>query len=216
MPRRILQLALGLVLYGAGCALTIRAGWGVDPWTVLAEGLSAKTGIGVGWMANILGAVVLLAWIPLRQRPGIGTVANVAVVGTAIQATLAFLPPATDGRLGAAMLIAGVAVVAIATGLYLGAGFGAGPRDGLMTGLHRRTGRPIWLCRLLLESTVLFVGWLLGGTVGLGTVVFAFAIGPLVHLSLPLFDLSHPRRRGTHRGRPTVSAPGTPDAQLPA
>ncbi|MFG6445467.1 YitT family protein [Microbacterium sp. P07] len=195
MPRRVTQLLIGLVLYGAGCALTIRAGWGVDPWTVFAEGLSLHTGIGIGWMANILGAVVLLAWIPLRQKPGIGTIANVALVGTAIQATLAVVPAALDPWTGGAMLIGGTVLVALASGLYLGAGFGAGPRDGLMTGLHRRLGWPIWICRLLVESTVLIVGWVLGGTVGIGTVVFALCIGPLVHRALPLFDLETRRRQ---------------------
>lgn len=196
MSRRVLQLLIGLVLYGAGCGLTIRAGWGVDPWTVLAEGLALRTGVGVGWIANILGAVVLLAWIPLRQKPGIGTIANVLLVGTAIQATIVVVPVALDPWTGGLMLLGGTVLVAVASGLYLGAGFGAGPRDGLMTGLHRRLGWPIWLCRLLIESTVLIIGWLLGGTVGLGTVVFALCIGPLVHRALPLFDLE--RRRRVH------------------
>jgi uncharacterized membrane protein YczE len=194
MTRRVLQLLIGLLLYGAGCGLMVRAGWGVDPWTVLAEGVSLHTGIGVGWMANILGAVVLLVWIPLRQKPGIGTIANVLLVGTAIQVTITVIPVAPDPVTGGLMLLGGTALVALATGLYLGASFGPGPRDGLMTGLHRRLGWPVWLCRLLIESTVLVVGWLLGGTVGIGTVVFALCIGPLVHHALPLFDLERRRR----------------------
>ncbi|GAA2069064.1 YczE/YyaS/YitT family protein [Microbacterium hatanonis] len=194
MARRILQLLIGLVLYGAGCALTIRAGWGVDPWTVFAQGVSIHTGVGIGWVTNILGALVLLAWIPLRQKPGIGTLANVALVGTSIQATLAFVPTAPDVWTGGAMLVGGTLLVALASGLYLGTAFGPGPRDGLMTGLHRRLGWPIWLCRLLVESTVLIAGWLLGGTVGVGTVIFAVCIGPLVHHALPLFDLAKRRR----------------------
>jgi uncharacterized membrane protein YczE len=195
MSRRVLQLLIGLLLYGVGCGLTIRAGWGVDPWTVLAEGLALHTGIGVGWMANILGAVVLLAWIPLRQMPGIGTIANVLLVGTAIQATIAVIPVALDPLTGGLMLLGGTVLVALASGLYLGAAFGPGPRDGLMTGLHRRLGWPIWLSRLLVETAVLVLGWLLGGTVGLGTVVFALCIGPLVHHALPLFDLERRRAR---------------------
>jgi uncharacterized membrane protein YczE len=186
MPRRILQLVVGLVLYGAGCALTITAGLGVDPWTVLAEGVSTRSGIGVGWITNVLGAAVLLLWIPLRQRPGVGTVANIALVGTSIQFTLALLPePATlQTRVG--MLGLGIVTVAIASGLYIGARFGPGPRDGLMTGLSARFGLPIWQARLTVEGTVLVVGWMLGGTVGIGTVAFALCIGPLVHLTLPL------------------------------
>ena len=194
MARRILQLLIGLVLYGAGCALTIRAGWGVDPWTVFAEGISIHTGIGIGWVTNILGGLVLLAWIPLRQKPGIGTVANVALVGTSMQATLALVPAAPGLWSGGVMLIGGILLVALASGLYLGTAFGPGPRDGLMTGLHRRLGWPIWLCRLLVESTVLVAGWMLGGTVGVGTVIFAVCIGPLVHRALPLFDLAKRRR----------------------
>ncbi|MFG6502347.1 YitT family protein [Microbacterium sp. P05] len=213
MSRRIVQLLVGLLLYGAGCALSVRAGWGVDPWTVLAEGVALQTGIGLGWVTNLLGALVLLAWIPLRQRPGIGTLANVLLVGTAIQATLAVVPPATDPWTGAAMLGGGILLVALASGLYLGAGFGAGPRDGLMTGLHTRLGWPIWLCRLLVETVVLVLGWLLGGTVGIGTVIFAFAIGPLVHRALPLFALDRAERA---QGRAGLSAPGTPADRLPA
>lgn len=194
MARRILQLLIGLMLYGAGCALTVRAGWGVDPWTVFAEGISIHTGIGIGWVTNILGGLVLLVWIPLRQKPGIGTIANVALVGTSLQATLALVPAAPDLWAGGAMLAGGILLVAFASGLYLGAAFGPGPRDGLMTGLHRRLGWPIWVCRLLVESTVLIAGWLLGGTVGVGTVVFAICIGPLVHHALPLLDVKERRR----------------------
>jgi uncharacterized membrane protein YczE len=214
MTRRILHLVVGLVLYGIGCALTIRAGWGVDPWTVLAEGLSSRTGLGIGWITNLLGAVVLLAWIPLRQRPGAGTVVNVFLVGTVIQATLAVVPAATEVWIGGLLLAGGIVLVAIASGLYLGAGFGAGPRDGLMTGLHRRLGWPIWLCRLLVESSVLVSGWLLGGTVGVGTVVFALCIGPLVHSAMKLFALERSKR--PVRGLEAVSAPGTPGDRLPA
>lgn len=194
MLRRVTQLLVGLVLFGAGCALTIEAGLGVDPWTVLAEGLSLRTGIGVGWVVNALGALVLLAWIPLRQHPGIGTVANIALVGTSIQATVWLVPP-IDGLLPrVSMLGAGVVLVAIASGLYIGAHFGPGPRDGLMTGLHARFGVPIWLARLSVEGTVLVLGWMLGGTVGVGTVVFAVCIGPLVHIALPVFDIPAPGR----------------------
>jgi uncharacterized membrane protein YczE len=196
MPRRVLQLLIGLALYGAGCALTIEAGLGVDPWTVLAEGLSSHTGVGVGWVTNVLGFFVLLLWIPLRQKPGIGTIANILLVGTSMQAALWLIPPVSGIVPQFALLLAGIVVVAIASGLYIGARFGPGPRDGLMTGLHTRLRWPIWLCRGLVELTVLGIGWLLGGTVGIGTVLFALLIGPLVHVALPLLDTrSHPRPR---------------------
>lgn len=194
MMSRVFRLVVGLVLYGFGCALTVTAGLGVDPWTVFAEGLSRVTGIGIGWITNIVGLAVLLLWIPLRQRPGIGTVANILLVGTSMQLALAVLPFPTDAPWQAAMLVAGVVTVAVASGLYIGAHFGPGPRDGLMTGLHSRYGWPIWACRLGVEGSVLVAGALLGGTVGIGTVVFALGIGPLVHLALPLLAAPEPRR----------------------
>lgn len=201
MVRRIVQLLVGLCLYGAGCALTVRAGLGLDPWTVFAQGLAVQTGIGIGWITNIVGFLVLLLWIPLRQRPGVGTIANILLVGTSMQATLAVVPPFHGWLAQGAVLAAGVLCVAAASGLYIGAHFGPGPRDGLMTGLHGRFGWPIWACRLTVEATVLVVGWLLGGTVGIGTVLFAVFIGPLVHAALPLFDTRAPRRAGGRRER---------------
>ncbi|MBS1672564.1 MAG: hypothetical protein JSS74_01180 [Actinobacteria bacterium] len=198
MTRRMLQLLIGLALYGFGCGLMIDAGLGVDPWTVFAEGLAARTGIGVGWITNIVGLLVLLLWIPLRQRPGVGTVLNVLLVGTAIQATITVVPPAEGLLAQVLVLLAAVVVVAIASGLYIGARFGPGPRDGLMTGMHERLGWPIWAARLSVELTVLVIGWLLGGTVGIGTVVFALGIGPLVHIALPLLDSARPK----HSARP--------------
>lgn len=188
MTRRVIQLFVGLFLYGAGCALTIEAGLGVDPWTVFAEGLSNHTGIGIGWITNIVGFVVLLLWIPLRQKPGAGTIANILLVGTSIQAVLWIVPPVSGLALQAAVLLGGILLVALASGLYIGARFGPGPRDGLMTGMNARLGWPIWACRALVEITVLAVGWLLGGTVGIGTILFAVLIGPLVHVALPLLD----------------------------
>lgn len=206
MFRRVAQLLIGLVLYGAGCAMTVEAGLGVDPWTVLAEGLSIHTGIGIGWMANILGFFVLLLWIPLRQRPGIGTIANILLVGTSMQFVLWVFPPVSGMWAQFAVLLGGIVVVAIASGLYIGAHFGPGPRDGLMTGMHKRLGWPIWACRALVELTVLLAGWLLGGTVGIGTVLFAFLIGPLVHLALPLLDT----RRGVRAADPATPSPTAP------
>jgi uncharacterized membrane protein YczE len=188
MPRRILQLLVGLLLYGAGCALTVQAGLGVDPWTVFAQGLSVRTGIGIGWITNIVGFFVLLLWIPLRQKPGVGTIANILLVGTSMQLVIGIVPPVTGFVAQLATLLGGILLVAIASGLYIGARFGPGPRDGLMTGMNARLGWPIWLCRALVELSVLLIGWLLGGTVGLGTVLFAVLIGPLVHVALPLLD----------------------------
>ena len=206
MTRRLVQLVVGLLLYGAGCALTVRAGLGVDPWTVLAEGVSGHISIGVGWTTNLIGLGVLLLWLPLRQRPGAGTVANIVLVGTSMQVVLDVLPPA-EGTLGqVAACLGGIVVVAAASGLYIGANFGPGPRDGLMTGIHRRWRWPIWLARGSVEVTVLAAGWMLGGTVGVGTVLFAVLIGPLVHVALPLTDT---RRRG-------VSARGTAASPTPA
>jgi uncharacterized membrane protein YczE len=206
MTRRVIQLVLGLFLYGAGCALTVEAGLGVDPWTVFAQGLSVRTGIGIGWITNIVGFFVLLLWIPLRQKPGIGTVANILLVGTSMQLVLWWVPPVSGFVAQLATLLAGIVIVAIASGLYIGAHFGPGPRDGLMTGMHARLGWPIWLCRALVEVTVLLVGWALGGTVGIGTVLFAVLIGPLVHVALPLLDTRRPRRRS----RGEAAATGAP------
>ena len=202
MTRRVLQLLIGLILYGFGAALTVEAGLGVDPWTVFAEGLSIHTGIGIGWITNIVGLLVLVLWIPLRQKPGVGTVANILLVGTSMQFALAVVPPITGPVAQFAVLFGGIATVAVASGLYIGARFGPGPRDGLMTGMNARLGWPIWLCRLLVEATVLAVGWILGGTVGIGTVLFAVLIGPLVHLALPLLRTSEPgrARRATEVG----------------
>ncbi|MEV5071433.1 hypothetical protein MRBLMI12_003066 [Microbacterium sp. LMI12-1-1.1] len=188
MPRRVLQLLVGLFLYGAGCALTVQAGLGVDPWTVFAQGLSVRTGVGIGWITNVVGFFVLLLWIPLRQKPGVGTVANILLVGTSMQLVIGIVPPVTGFAAQLATLLGGILLVAIASGLYIGARFGPGPRDGLMTGMNARLGWPIWLCRALVELSVLLIGWLLGGTVGIGTVLFAVLIGPLVHLALPLLD----------------------------
>jgi uncharacterized membrane protein YczE len=194
MTRRVLQLLIGLVLYGLGCALTIEAGLGVDPWTVFAQGVSILTGVGIGWVTNVVGFLVMLLWIPLRQKPGIGTIANILLVGTSMQIALWVLPPVNGVLAQFGVLFGGIATVAIASGLYIGAHFGPGPRDGLMTGMHARLGWPVWLCRGVVEVTVLIAGWMLGGTVGIGTVLFAVLIGPLVHLALPLLDVRRPAR----------------------
>ncbi|MEV0272103.1 hypothetical protein AB0H43_25270 [Hamadaea sp. NPDC050747] len=188
-PRRLLQLHAGLALYGLSIALLVRADLGLDSWDVLHQGLARRTGIPLGWVINAVGVLVLLAWIPLRQRPGYGTVANVALVGLATEAALAVIPDVRQMAVRWVVLIAAILANALATGLYVGAGFGPGPRDGLMTGLAAR-GFSIGRVRTGIELAVLATGWLLGGTVGPGTVLYALTIGPLVHRLLPYFTLS--------------------------
>ena len=182
--QRSLRLTAGLVLYGIALALLVRARLGVDPWTVLAQGLSRVTGVSLGLVVILLSFGTLAFWFPLRQRPGVGTLANAVVVGIVVDAALAVLPEPRPLPLRIVELVASVIGVAVATGLYVGAGWGPGARDGLMTGLAAR-GVPVLVARGLVELTVLALGWLLGGTVGVGTVVFAVAIGPLVSRTLP-------------------------------
>jgi uncharacterized membrane protein YczE len=183
--RRLAQLYAGLLLYGASMALQIRAGLGLDPWDVFHQGVANRTGLSFGTVVILTGAVVLLAWVPLRQRPGVGTISNVLVIGIAVDATLALLPGAGSAPIAVAMLIAGVGLSGVAGGAYIGAGLGPGPRDGVMTGLVRRTGGSVRVVRTTIELTVLAAGAALGGTVGVGTVVYALSIGPLVHVLLP-------------------------------
>lgn len=192
MPRRLFQLLVGLTLYGACMALMLRATLGLDPWDVFHQGLSQHLGISIGMLVNMVGAVVLLLWIPLRQKPGIGTVANVILIGTAMDLTLRVIPAFDGLALRSAALVASIVVNGYAGALYIGAGLGPGPRDGLMTGLARRTGWSLRLVRTGIELTVLVSGWLLGGTVGVGTVLYAFAIGPLVQAFLPFTTIPAP------------------------
>jgi uncharacterized membrane protein YczE len=190
--RRLSQLYAGLILYGASMALQIRAGLGLDPWDVFHQGVSDRTGLSFGTIVIITGALVLLAWVPLRQRPGIGTVSNVFVIGFAVDASLALIPDAGWLPAQLTMLASGVVLNALAGAMYIGAGLGPGPRDGLMTGLVRATGRSVGLIRTSLEVSVLAAGFALGGTVGLGTVVYALSIGPLLGYLLPPLTLRAP------------------------
>jgi uncharacterized membrane protein YczE len=185
MTQRLAQLYAGLVLYGASMALMIRAGLGLDPWDVLHQGLAERVPLSFGEVTIVVGALVLLAWIPLRQWPGFGTVSNVVVIGLAVDATLVALPAPDAMAMRVGFMLAGVGLNGVASAAYIGARLGPGPRDGLMTGLVRRTGRSVRLVRTSIEVTILVAGWLLGGTVGVGTVVYALAIGPLVHVLLP-------------------------------
>ncbi|ABK69641.1 membrane protein YczE [Mycolicibacterium smegmatis] len=179
-------LSVGLVGYGTSMAMMVRAGLGLDPWDVFHQGLTRHTPMTIGMASAVVGVVVLLAWIPLRNRPGIGTVANVIVIAVTVDAVLAMLPAPTAMPVRIAMMVGAVVLNAISTVLYIGAGLGPGPRDGLMTGLVARTGLSVRLVRTCIEATVLAVGWLMGGTVGVGTVLYAFGIGPLVQLFLRL------------------------------
>ncbi len=191
---RGLRLVAGLLLYGAAIALIVRAQLGVGPWDVLAQGVAAVTRLPFGLVTNGIGALLLLVWWPLRQRPGIGTLLNVLLVGTAAQAVLDVLAP-VDGLVPrTALLAGGMALLAVATGIYVGAGLGAGPRDGLMLGLHRRLGWPVWLARAAVEGSALLAGWLLGGNVGIGTLVFAAGIGPLCGVTIRLLAPTQLRR----------------------
>lgn len=188
MLRRLLQLYIGLVLYGVSTALFVHANLGADPWDVFHLGVAKQLGISFGTVIILTGAAVLLLWIPIRQMPGLGTVSNVIVLGLAADATLAVLPPLESMLARSALLAGAIVLNAIATGMYIGAGFGPGPRDGLMTGLHARTGWSLRGIRTAIELSVLLIGWLLGGKFGVGTVIYALSIGPLIQLCLPWFS----------------------------
>ena len=189
LTRRLIQLYVGLALYGVSSALLVVAGLGLEPWNVLHQGLAELTGLTIGVVSIIVGAAVLLLWIPLRQRPGLGTVSNVFVVGLAMDGTLALVPEAHSLAVRIPLMLTGILLNGAATGLYIAARLGPGPRDGLMTGLHRRTGRSIRLLRTAIEIVVVATGFALGGTVGIGTVLYAVSIGPLAQLFLRVFDV---------------------------
>ncbi|WP_441249640.1 membrane protein YczE [Kitasatospora sp. McL0602] len=184
LGRRLPQLLLGLALYGSSMALMMRAALGVNPWDVLHQGLRLHFGLSMGTWVTLTGAAVLLFWIPLRQRPGVGTVGNVLILGAAMDLTLGLVATPAGWPSRAALLAVGILLNGLATGLYIGARLGPGPRDGLMTGLHRRTGRSLRLIRTGIELTVLALGLLLGGSAGVGTVLYALAIGPLAQFFL--------------------------------
>lgn len=208
LGRRLVQLYAGLALYGASSALLVVSGLGLEPWNVLHQGLAELTGLTIGVVSIIVGAAVLLLWVPLRQRPGLGTVSNVFVVGLAMDGTLALVPDAHGLAVRIPLLLASILLNGVATGLYISASFGPGPRDGLMTGLHRRTGRSIRLIRTGLEVTVVATGFALGGTVGIGTLLYALAIGPLAQLFLRVFAAP------SASGGSTVVATGSPERAI--
>lgn len=203
MLRRLIQLYIGLTCYGVSTAMFVRADLGADPWNVFHLGVGKLLSLNIGVVMIITGALVLLLWIPLRQRPGLGTISNVIVLGLAADATLALMPPLESLLARSALLAAAVIVNALATGMYIGAGFGAGPRDGLMTGINARFGWSVRTVRTVIEISVLLLGWAMGGTFGVGTVLYALTIGPLIQLCLPWF-------------RPRPAATNVPLPQAPA
>jgi uncharacterized membrane protein YczE len=190
LSRRLAQLLVGLALYGVSLAFVLRAGLGLAPWDVLHQGLAEHLDATVGQMVIAVSFVVLLLWIPLRERPGFGTFANAVLVGVFVDLTLLVLDPAQAWPARVLLLLGGVLLNGLATALYIGASLGPGPRDGLMTGLVRRTGHSVRLVRTVIEVTVLVVGFLLGGSVGVGTLLYAFAIGPVAHALLPLLTIT--------------------------
>ena len=187
MTRRLLQLFTGLAMYGVSLAMFIRAGLGLDPWDVFHQGVAGRTGLSIGAVVIIVSFLVLLLWIPLKQWPGFGTLCNAVLVGVFADIGLALIPAFSQVGGQIALLAGAVLLNGIASACYIGARFGPGARDGLMTGLARRTGWSVRGSRTLIEVVVLGAGWLLGGSVGVGTVVYALAIGPLVQLLLPYF-----------------------------
>lgn len=187
MTRRWVQLLVGLFLYGIAISMMVKAAVGLSPWDVLAQGISIRTGIPFGYVTIIVSGIVLLLWIPIRERVGIGTALNAVLVGLWADVGLKVIPDQTELWIRIPLFAAGLLILAIATGMYIGARFGPGPRDGLMTGLHRKLGVRIWIVRTSLEVVVLTIGWILGGNVGFGTLAFALLIGPLVHRTMPVF-----------------------------
>lgn len=224
LPRRLAQLVFGLSLYGASMAMMIRGRLGLDPWDVFHYGIARHLSLSFGEVVIVTGVGVLMLWIPLRQWPGLGTVANAVVIGVVTDATLAVLPPPSAMPVRLVLMLGGIVVNGVAGALYIGSQLGPGPRDGLMTGLSRRTGRSMRLLRTSIELTVLATGWLLGGVVGVGTVLYAVTIGPIVAQLLPLVTVRlDPPARDTlggpdgtgepvrcpissHRGRPGTPA----------
>ncbi len=189
---RLAQLLAGLVLFGASLALLVRSQLGLDPWNVFHQGLSVTSGLPIGVCTILSGAIVLVLWFPLHQRPGPGTVANVILVGLSLDFVLLLLPVPNGLPMRWALLLTGIALNGVATGVYIGAGLGPGPRDGLMVGLAKR-GQSLRVMRTMIEVTVLVAGFMLGGTVGIGTLLYAVTIGPIAHVTIPAF--SHTRRR---------------------
>lgn len=207
LPRRLAQLLVGLVLFGVTMALMLRAGLGVEPWGVLTTGLIRHIPLTYGEMVIASSFVILLLWVPLRQWPGLGTIANAVVIGVATDATLSVVPPVEGLGWRVLVMVGAVVGNGIAGALYIGSQLGPGPRDGLMTGLTRRTGRSVRLVRTSIEVTVVVLGWLLGGVVGVGTLVYALLIGPVVQAFLPLLTVRVERQRPSTTPGTNAAAP---------
>ena len=190
LRRRLPQLLVGIPVLGVGIAMTLQARLGVSPYDVLHQGIAAKTGRSVGTVVIVVGLVILVFWIPLRQRPGLGTVFNTLTVGLVIDLALQVVPEPELLAARIPLLVAGIVITGLGMGLYIGAGLGPGPRDGLMTGVAAK-GYPLWAVRTVLELAALAAGWALGGNVGIGTVAFAFSIGPLGHFFLAHLHLEN-------------------------
>jgi uncharacterized membrane protein YczE len=203
--RRLPGLVFGLILFGLGIALMAEAGLGLGPWEAFHQGLGRSTGHEIGTISVLLGIPILLLWWPLGERPGVGTLLNVVLIGTATNIGIALFPSAVGLGAQLGMMLAGLLTIGLGSGLYLAADLGAGPRDGLMTGIHHRFGWSIRRARTLVEVTVLALGWLLGGSIGLGTLAFAVGIGPLVQFFLGMFDRT---RRLERRATDLDAAPG--------
>jgi len=197
MVWRLMQLSCGFLLAGLAIAMMLRAALGLSPWDVLAHGIAVRTGIPFGLASIAVGCSVMLLWIPLQQRFGAGTILNALLIGPCTELSLLIVPTPDGLWIRVTMFVGGLALIAFATGLYIGARFGPGPRDGLMTGLNGRFGWPIWVARGVVEMAALAVGWLLGGNVGVGTLAFTVTIGPLVHLAMRYL----PNQLGTARDR---------------
>lgn len=192
MTRRIVHLLLGLVLFGAGMGLIIRAEIGVTPWDVLGQGLVLVTGWSFGAVTIAVGVVVMLLWIPLRQRPGAGTLLNILILGPVADLVSQWVPQGLPLAVRVVLFAAGLLAIAVGSGLYIGVRMGPGPRDGLMTGLNERFGWPVWAARTSIEAVVFLTGWFLGGNAGIGTLAFALLIGPLCNVFIPLLRLPEP------------------------
>ncbi len=204
LVRRTSQLFAGLVLYGISMAFMVESGLGLNPWDVFHQGLSETTGLSFGLVVILVGIPILLIWIPLRQRPGFGTIANLVVIGFVVDGALAILHPGDSLAMRITYLVTGIALNGVATGLYIGSKLGPGPRDGLMTGMVGRFPRlSIRLVRTSIELLVLGIGFLMGGTIGIGTVAYALAIGPLAQVFIPAFTV----RTGRHTATETALAP---------
>ena len=187
--KRIALVEVGLIVCGLAFAIMLRANIGLDPWDAFHQGISRMTGVAIGTVTVIVSFAVLVLWIPLRQKLGIGTIMNSITIGLTINVFYAWIPDASNYLFGVAYFLLGIVINGLGISMYIGGGLGPGPRDGMMTGLVKKTGRPVWLVRTAIEVVVLVLGWAFGGTLGLGTVIYAFVIGPVVHVMLPWFNL---------------------------